>query len=81
MVALVIFFFFFFVNFFSYFKKMVFCSCQECRALNIEAGGREVGTVTKWRHNKKENEWYTYLDNFDSMFSTNEPLNNQETEV
>ncbi|GET53357.1 transposase domain-containing protein [Rhizophagus irregularis DAOM 181602=DAOM 197198] len=60
---------------------MVFCKCQECKALNIVAGGREVSTVTKWRHNKKENEWHTYLDNFDSMFSINDPLTNQENEL
>jgi hypothetical protein len=69
------------VNFFLYFKKMVFCKCQECKALNIVAGGREVSTVTKWRHNKKETEWHTYLDNFDSMFSINDPLTNQENEL
>ena len=44
---------------------MVFCTCQECKALNIEASGREVAPVTKWRHDKKENDWYNYLDNFD----------------
>jgi hypothetical protein len=57
---------------------MVFCTCQECKALNIVAGGREVSTVTKWRHNKKESDWITYLDNYDS---TNNPLTNQETEL
>ena len=53
--------------------KMVFCTCETCKALNIEAGGREVAPVTKWRHNKKENDWYNYLDNFD--------LTIQETEL
>jgi hypothetical protein len=42
---------------------MVFCTCQECKVLNIEAGGREVSSVTKWRHDRKENDWYNYLDN------------------
>ena len=42
---------------------MVFCTCQECKALYIEAGGREVASVTKWRHERKENDWYEYLDN------------------
>lgn len=42
---------------------MVFCTCQECKALNVEAGGREVAPVTKWRHEKKENDWYKYSDN------------------
>ena len=51
---------------------MVFCTCQECKALNIEAGGREVAPVTKWRHNKKENDWYNYLDNFNSTIQETE---------
>ena len=40
---------------------MVFCTCQECKALNIEAGDQKVASVTKWRHDKKENDWYRYL--------------------
>lgn len=60
---------------------MVFCTCQECKALNIEAGGREVSSVTKWRHNKKEKDWQTYLDNHDPIFLMNDPLTNQETEL
>ena len=56
---------------------MVFCSCQECKALNIEAGGQEVSTTTKWRHDQRENEWYMYLDNHKSIFS----IDNQETEL
>jgi hypothetical protein len=59
---------------------MVFCICPECKALNIEAGGREVAPATKWRHEKKENEWYRYLDNYGSIFSIEDPLTNQETE-
>ena len=57
---------------------MVFCTCQECRALNIEAGGREVAPVTKWRHDKKENNWYKYLDN-EPIHSKNLSIN-QEAE-
>ena len=53
---------------------MVFCTCQECKALNVEAGGREVSSITKWRHDKKENIWYNYLDNYESIFSTEENL-------
>jgi hypothetical protein len=61
---------------------MVFCACQECKALNIEAGGREVSTSTKWRHDQRENEWYMYLDNNnESNFSIEDPLINQETEL
>ena len=54
---------------------MVFCICQECKALNPEVGGREVAPVTKWRHGKKESDWYEYLDN--------DPIRliNQETEL
>lgn len=33
---------------------MVFYTWQECKALNIEAGGWEVALVTKWRHDKKK---------------------------
>lgn len=59
---------------------MVFCTCQECKTLNVEAGGREVSSVTKWRHDKKENEWYNYLDNYESIFSIEEnPSNIQES--
>ena len=59
---------------------MVFCTCQECKALNIEVGGWEVAPVTKWRHNKKENDWYKYLDNnYESIRSIEEdPLIIQE---
>lgn len=60
---------------------MVFCTCQECKALNIEAGGREVAPVTKWRHDKKENDWYNYLDNDDSTHSIEDSLIIQETEL
>jgi hypothetical protein len=60
---------------------MVFCTCQECKALNIESGGREVAPVTKWRHNKKENDWYNYLDNDDSTRSIEDSLIIQETEL
>jgi hypothetical protein len=60
---------------------MVFCTCQECKALNIEAGGREVAPVTKWRHDKKENDWYNYLDNDDSTRSIEDSLIIQETEL
>ena len=60
------------INFFSHFNKMVFCMCETCKALNIEAGGREVAPVTKWRHDKKENDWYNYLDNFDSTIQETE---------
>ena len=56
---------------------MVFCTCQECKALNIEAGGREVA-VTKWRHDKKENDWYRYLDNEPNR--SDDPLIIQESE-
>ena len=59
---------------------MVFCTCQECKSLNVEAGGREVASVTKWRHNKKENEWYNYLDNQESIFSIEDLLIIQETD-
>lgn len=52
---------------------MVFCTCQECKALNIEAGGREVSASTKWRHDKKENEWCMYLDNYESIEDLQEP--------
>jgi len=55
--------------------------CQECKALNVEAGGREVSTSTKWRHDQRENEWYMYLDNHESIFSIEDPLINQETEL
>ena len=57
---------------------MVFCTCQECNALNIEAGGREVAPVTKWRHDKKENDWYKYLDN--EPIRSDDPLIIQESE-
>lgn len=62
---------------------MVFCTCQECKALNIEAGGREVAPVTKWRHEKKENDWYRCLDNDDddSIRPIEDPLIIQETEL
>jgi hypothetical protein len=60
---------------------MVFCACQECKALNTKAGGREVSTSTKWRHDQRENEWYIYLDNHESIFSIEDPLINQETEL
>ena len=60
---------------------MVFCTCQECKALNIEASGREVAPVTKWRHNKKENNWYNYLDNDDTTRSIEDSLIIQETEL
>jgi len=60
---------------------MVFCTCQECKTLNVEAGGREVSSVTKWRHDKKENEWYNCLDNYESIFSIEEnPSIIQESE-
>ena len=61
---------------------MVFCTCQKCKALNIETGGREVSAVTKWRHIRKENEWHNYLDNNyeSSIFSIENPLIIQETE-
>ena len=52
---------------------MVFCTCQECKALNIEAGGREVAPVTKWRHDRKENDWYKHLDN--------EPIHSEDPPV
>ena len=58
---------------------MVFCTCQECKALNIEAGGREVAPVTKWRHDKKENDWYEYLDN--GPIHSEDLLINQKTEL
>ena len=58
---------------------MVFCTCQECKALNTEAGGREVAPVTKWRHDKKESNWYEYLDN--DMIRSENPFINQETEL
>jgi hypothetical protein len=57
---------------------MVFCTCQECKALNIEASGREVASTTKWRHNKKENDWYKYLNNDEMICSIEDPLIIQE---
>ena len=51
---------------------MVFCTCETCKALNIKAGSWEVAPVTKWRHDKKENDWYNYLDNFDSTIQKTE---------
>jgi hypothetical protein len=57
---------------------MVFCTCQECKVLNIEAGGREVSDTTRWRHIQKENEWYMYLE---SIPSIEDPLIDQEAEL
>ena len=59
------------VLYFSKMDNLVFCTCQECKSLNVESGGRKVSKVTKWRHNKKENDWYNYLDNHESI---EEPL-------
>ena len=53
---------------------MVFCTCQQCKALNIEAGGQEVSPVTKWRHERKDNDWYNYLNNDDPIRSIEDPL-------
>lgn len=58
---------------------MVFCTCQECKALNVEAGGREVAPASKWRHEKKENDWNQYLNN--ESISSDNPLIIQETEL
>ena len=33
---------------------MVFCTCETCKALNIEAGGREVAPVTNGDMIKKK---------------------------
>ena len=66
-------------SFLENFNKMVFCTCQECKALNIETGGQEVAPVTKWRHDKKENDWYKYLDN--EPIRSEDSLIIQETEL
>jgi hypothetical protein len=60
---------------------MVFCTCQQCKALNIEAGGQEVSPVTRWRHEKRDSEWYNCLDNDDSIHSIEDPLIIQETKL